>query len=173
MIYSEFTERQYIKETAVKALLGISAGTMIMIIGGVMYKEYSEGNDIRELQFALLLVIVIELLVFLLIFRMPLDIAAGSGGMEISYRPYVRKKKEVSWQEITSWKIRKINAIGDFGGWGYRRSFRGKKTGYIMGSAKGIELQLQHGEVLVISSENVEMLARVCRKYAGEKEIKS
>lgn len=172
MAYPEFSERQYIRETAVKALLGISMGMMILIISALMYKEYSEGRDIREMQMALAFIVVIETLVFFLIFRMPLDTTANSEGIQVRYWPYVRKTRQISWLDIVSWKMRKINALGDFGGWGYRRSFKGKKTGYIMGSAKGLEMQLHNGEILVISTENPEMLAIICRKYAGEKEQK-
>ncbi len=60
------------------------------------------------------------------------------------------KPKVINRSDITSMTIRKLNAFGEFGGWGIRYGFN-KKWGYIWGGDHAIDLMMKDGRRYVIS----------------------
>ena len=173
MSFDDFREKQFISDVSVKVLVLSSAIITIVMVGAIMYKDYQAGKDIRELQQALAIILVVEALVYLLIFRSPLNTRVGKEGIFVSYNPFLLKGKVFPWNEVQSWQVRQVNAMREFGGWGYKMTLKRRKTGLIMGSGKGLEVVLTGGKTWVITTTNPEMLEISMRKYAADKEVKA
>lgn len=60
------------------------------------------------------------------------------------------KPKVINRSDITNMSVRKLNAFGEFGGWGIRYGFN-KKWGYIWGGDHAIDLLMKDGKRYVIS----------------------
>jgi hypothetical protein len=169
-MYQEFSERQTIRDPGLMMII-ISTGLISTgLVAFLTYKEFTEGDNMTESMVALTVVILVQVLVFLLIFRSPMDTLGGQEGFQFRYRPFQWNWRHLAWADIQSWQIRKVEPFREFGGWGYRRALFKKKTGLITGSGKGIELVLQNGYTWVLTTQNPEMLAVLCRKYAANKE---
>ncbi len=63
----------------------------------------------------------------------------------VQFRP-----KVISRADVVSMTVRKLNAFGEFGGWGIRYGFN-KKWGYVWGGEHAIDLQMKDGKRIVIS----------------------
>jgi len=60
------------------------------------------------------------------------------------------KPKVILRSDVESMTVRKLNAFGEFGGWGIRYGFN-KKWGYIWGGDHAIDLKMKDGKRYVIS----------------------
>ncbi len=170
MGFDDFREKQFITDLSIKVLVLSSAIITVIMVGALMYKDYEAGNDIKELQAAMAIILTVEALVYLLIFRTALHSRIGREGVFLRYVPFLLRNKIFRWEEIEHWTIRPVSAMRDFGGWGYKVTWKGKKTGLIMDSGKGLEIKLHSGKTWVVTTGNPEMLEISMRKYAAEKE---
>jgi hypothetical protein len=65
------------------------------------------------------------------------------------------------WHDIKSVTEETVNPLGDFGGWGYRFSFKGMR-GIIMGNGHAVKIELKSGKQFVLTtSRKVELLRSV------------
>ena len=168
----EYSEKHYINDLGIKMLFLISAFTVFSILIFTIASEYKAGSDeTSELIIVAIIAMVIEVLVFLLIFKTPLQIQIDSIGIHYKYRPFIWNEKTLTYSEITQWKNRKISPFGEFNGWGYRKSVRKKMTGLVLKDGHGFEFLKRDNTSLVITSKNAEMMAIAIRKFASEKEI--
>lgn len=101
---------------------------------------------------ALLIILGILLLVGILLSSMKQVILIDSNGVSYKQSPFHRKFQVIPWADIQDWKVTKINALGDFGGWGIR--ITSKKKGYIMEGEYGLELQTGAKKLTVLSVKN-------------------
>jgi len=173
MTYYSYKEKQYIKDLGIKVLVLSSAIVTFLLVAGLMYKDYEAGKDLTEYWLSLGIIAVVEIGVYLLIFKMGMNLEGGSEGIRFSYPPFLIKPKEISWSMIETWQIRQIKPFKEFGGWGYKFSFKGKKTGLVLKEGDGIEILLKSGKTWVITINNAEMLRSLLRKHIPEKEVKS
>jgi hypothetical protein len=65
------------------------------------------------------------------------------------------------WHDIKSVTEETVNPLGDFGGWGYRFTFKGKR-GIIMGNGQAVKIELKSGKLFVLTTDRkAEMLRSV------------
>ena len=101
---------------------------------------------------ALLICGVTTLLVGFLLFSMRQTIRIDEQGVHYQQKPFHRKFYTIPWTDIQNWKVVKINAFGDFGGWGIRKTM--KKNGYIIEGEFGLELKTSAKRLTVLSVKN-------------------
>ena len=65
------------------------------------------------------------------------------------------------------------NPIMDFGGWGYRVSWKGKGTALNVKGNKGIELILKNGKKITIGTQKPEEAMHAINSYFQASETKS
>ncbi len=168
----EYSEKHYINDLGIKMLFLISAFTVFSLLIFTIASEYKAGSDeTTELIIVSIIAMVIEVLVFLLIFKTPLQIQIDSIGIHYKYRPFIWNEKTLTYPEITQWKKRKVSPFGEFYGWGYRKNDHKKITGLVLKDGQGFEFFKSDGSKLIMTSENAEMMAIAIRKFASEKEI--
>lgn len=69
------------------------------------------------------------------------------------------KPKVINRSDVTSMTVRKLNAFGEFGGWGIRYGFN-KKWGYIWGGSSALDLHMKDGKRIVISIVDADALSQ-------------
>lgn len=87
-----------------------------------------------------------------LFYLMQQTIRIDANGIHFKQLMIHRKYRTIAWTDIKDWKITKMNALGDFGGWGYRVT--GKKWGYIIEGDFGLELETDAKKITVLSIKN-------------------
>jgi len=73
-------------------------------------------------------------------------------GIEVYFFPFNFYRKRVQWSDIQSIEVRKYNPIGEFGGWGLRRGWKG--LAFSARGNMGLQLTLETGKVLLIGTQN-------------------
>lgn len=77
----------------------------------------------------------------------------------ISYKyfPYHFKFYSIQWNDVLRWELRKYDALGEYGGWGFRRS-RSHGKAYTIRGDWGLQLELKNGKKLLIGIDKKEEL---------------
>lgn len=84
-----------------------------------------------------------------------LRIAVGSDGIQIVYRPFMRRI--IPFSDIQSAVAREYKPLREFGGWGIRSGLGGKRA-YTMSGTHGVELTLTNGKTVLIGTPDPEAL---------------
>lgn len=108
----------------------------------------------KEGQWLLGIGIAVGTLVFTggLLYLMQQTIRIDDKGIHYKQLMIHRTYRTITWSEIKDWKITKMNALGNFGGWGYRVT--SKKWGYIIEGEFGLELNTGAKKLTVLSIKN-------------------
>ncbi|HET8963293.1 MAG TPA: hypothetical protein VFM99_05315 [Chitinophagales bacterium] len=168
----EYSEKHYISDWGIKVVFLVSAFTVFSLLMFTIATEYKAGSDeTTELIIVSIIAMIIEVLVYLLIFNTTLKIRIANEGIHYKYKPFIWNEKLLRYSEITQWKKRKISPLGEFFGWGYRKNNRKKITGLVLKDGQGFEFIKSDGTTLIMTSENAELMAIALRKFASEKEI--
>ncbi|WP_313672883.1 hypothetical protein [Sphingobacterium multivorum] len=73
-------------------------------------------------------------------------------GIEVYFFPFNFYRKRALWTDIRAVEVRKYNPIGEFGGWGLRRGWKGQA--FSARGNMGLQLTLETGKVLLIGTQN-------------------
>ena len=119
--------------------------------------------DGKEGKVALLITGVVLLLTGWLLLSMKQVIRINEHGVSYKQGPFHRKFHQISWGDIQSWKVTKISPFGDFGGWGIRLT--GKKKGYIIEGAYGLELVIKPKKIIVFSVKDKIGVEKAINQY--------
>lgn len=103
----------------------------------------------------------IMVFVVYLFYRLELIVEIKNTELLIHFSPLVKRRIPLS--EIQKCEAREYRPIREFGGWGIRRSWRGKGKAYNVKGKKGVQLELKNGESLLIGSQKAEALAEAIR----------
>ena len=70
-----------------------------------------------------------------------------------SYRPFFKRKKVIEWKDVEKCYVRIYSPIKEYGGWGLRTAFNGKRgKAYNVSGNMGIQLELKSGELILIGT---------------------
>lgn len=105
----------------------------------------------------------VPLLLTILFARSTLTVGIDHDGVSVRFRPFHRRTKRFAWDEIERIAVRKVNPLGEFGGWGIRYGW-GSKTGYVWNGTEGIELALRSGRTIVITVRDPEAVRTAFRE---------
>lgn len=120
-------------------------------------------GEIRESLSALIIIGIVLLLTGILLLTMKQVIRVDANGVNYKQSPFHRKFQHISWGDIQDWKVTKMNAFSDFGGWGIR--ITPKKKGYIMEGAYGLELKTSAKKLIVVSIKDKIMVEKTINQY--------
>ncbi len=91
--------------------------------------------------------LVIIIIVLLLLYSIQLTWCLNPKGFYYRYRPFINKTRHLSFEEIESITLEKINPLRDFGGWGLRYSKKHGKA-YTTQGNHVIRIRLKTGKIL-------------------------
>ena len=141
-----FEERQtFLANRLVQALL-------VVLLGGIV----AWGLWQRGMGGLSLSVLSAPVLVLGLLFAMQLRVVVRPGEVGVHLRPFPRKV--IALDEIVDHAPRTYRPVLEYGGWGLRTGRHG--WAYNVHGNRGVQLQLQNGQRILIGSQRPEELAR-------------
>ena len=137
-----------------------------------MGKSFIEIQKIRQIWVIILMLLVNALAIYyfafesilivvfvdLLLVFFQLKTKINEKGISYQLFPFHLKEKIFIWDEIAEANIRKYSPILEYGGWGYRYSFKYGKAYNISGNM-GLQLVLKNGKKILIGTNKPEELA--------------
>lgn len=107
-------------------------------------------------------VLILMIGLFLLFFKMRLQIEIRDGGLRFRYPPLASNWKMISKEEIERFEVRTYRPVAEYGGWGIKGSSR--KRAYNVSGNVGLELVLKNGRKVLFGTQKSQAI-----KYAMEK----
>lgn len=128
-------------------------GLMLLVNALAIYYFAFDSNDF--VAFAPILTV---LLVDLILVFIQLKTNINEKGIYYQLFPFQLKEKKIYWNEIAELNIRKYSPIWEYGGWGYRNSFKYGKAFNISGNI-GLQIILKNGKKILIGTNKPEVLS--------------
>lgn len=156
-----FEEKQiFYKNPFMLVAIGV---TLIVLIS----QQLSSGNnfllDINNYTSTILILVMAWLLFIQLKTRI------DEKGIHVTFFPFIWKRKTFTWEDIYSAKAIKYSPLGDYGGWGYRISFKGKGRAYNIHGNKGINIVLKDGKIRLIGTQKMDEANSCIAQYLPKK----
>ncbi len=165
---AEFYEEQQFRQPWVwLLLLIITVGLAIMFVQGIYIQLYlgQPWGDRPMSDIALLTSATLSFLITagiaLLFYKLRLITIIDPEGIHIQFFPF--RRRNISFESITSCKARTYRPIREYGGWGIRFSRKGRA--YNVSGNRGVQLELTESMPLLIGSQKSEQLAIVINKH--------
>lgn len=145
-----FTEQQsFIKSWWPLLIPGLLIG-----VGVPVFVGFEKGFERPELWAGSAVVLFVWALLFLLKLKTRVD----ENGVSVTFIPLMRKPKTILWKDVSSAKVKEYDALGEYGGWGYRKGWKKAKRAYNISGSKGLELTLNDGSIIMVGTKNAEPL---------------
>lgn len=109
------------------------------------------------------------ILVNIIIFGAKLEIEVKDNSVYYKYFPFVWNWKYIHKDNINSYEMKRLNALKDFGGYGYRKNFFKNSTGLIVKGQYGLELTLHDGHTWLIGTQKPEALKKAMSEIMDRK----
>jgi len=84
-----------------------------------------------------------------------LKTSATEKGLYYRYMPFQFKTHEISWDKVDSAYVREYRPVKEYGGWGFRGSFKRGKAINLKGDV-GVQLVFKDGKRLLIGTQKPE-----------------
>ncbi|MBA3985881.1 MAG: hypothetical protein H0X63_04750 [Flavobacteriales bacterium] len=149
-----FTEEQKFNQIWLKILLVfILVFTCIPLI---IFINLEDAETNKEVFWILVFTNVLFVCLFLfLVAVLKLQTRIDNHGIHYGFYPIRKTLKTIPWREIKTSEVVTYSPLGDYGGWGYRISFRKGRALNVKGN-KGIKIELQNNKKLLIGTQKPE-----------------
>lgn len=152
-----FEEEQKFRQYWILILLVMMAIPYLWFIYHVffthVFREFSPAEK------AILLSVSIVLIFFFYIYIcMHLDTSADETAFYYRFFPFQIKMKKIMWKDTQKVYIRDYRPIKEYGGWGIRETFNGKKAYNVMGNS-GLQILTTNGKSILFGTQKKEELA--------------
>jgi hypothetical protein len=91
-------------------------------------------------------------------------------GIHFRYPPFILKWRMISKDEIERFTVGKYSPVGEYGGWGVRRSFGKYGRAYNVKGNQGLRLYMKNGKVLLLGTQRSQALTFAMQKLMSPKE---
>ncbi len=150
-----FTDVQKAPPILLKTIIGIAAISTLFCAGIVVLFQIDDANQHPSAWGAVVGLALLHVVLVVLFANSILTVRLSSDGVHLRFRPFQRKGRTISWTDVDRIVVRKVNAFGEFGGWGIRWNLY-RSTGYVWNSKTGIELFLRSGKRVVVTIADIE-----------------
>lgn len=163
MPYGTFEEKQRFNQIWLwTILIGIST----IILYQVSFSLIRQNEDTPLSTTSILTVLgpilfVIGLLA--LFFYARLSTRISNNDIQITFRPFFGKPKVIKWIDIEAVKVRKYNALLEYGGWGIRFGWKGRA--YNTSGNMGMQILMKSGKKILIGTHKPKELDAFLKKY--------
>lgn len=158
-----FKEEQRFTQTWLIVLLVVSIITPLAIITQEYLKENTKMTTYQFIGTISLILISVGL-----IFFFKLTTRIDEKGIYYQFIPFHFKFKIIQWNEIENAFVRTYDAIGEYGGWGFKGVFfwrKSKGTCINVSGDIGIQLVLKNGKKLLIGTKKKQEAINVLKTY--------
>ncbi len=101
--------------------------------------------------------LVIIFIANLILIALKLNTKINKQGIYFQLFPFQFKYNEISWNDVLTIEVRKYKPIREYGGWGYRFSFKNGKAYNISGNM-GLQIVLKNGDKILIGTQKPDEL---------------
>ncbi|MCT4623404.1 MAG: hypothetical protein N4A46_07250 [Schleiferiaceae bacterium] len=157
---SVFFEKQRLAATSMKWLYIVTT----IISSTVMFYVLLEEGDKTELFITLGIFFPVMIGTYVLVFQMPALTRVTQRGIEYKYKPWIWNWKVLAWNDIEKVEIVNIDPLGDYGGWGYRFTWKGDR-GIVLGSSKALKFTKKSGKHLALTTERKEEFKKAVERF--------
>lgn len=145
-----FKEEQKFRQPWVWVIILVSAGAWIYSVITSFIKDNSEGLSDDAL--IVLAMGIIPLVLIYMFFSIKLLTSVDQDGIHYRFTILQRNFKTINPEDIAHYKIRKYNAITEYGGYGIRLG-RGKRgSAYNVGGNKGMQFEFKSGKKFLLGT---------------------
>lgn len=146
-------------------IIGLSFA--FIVVGGSLYKSWPEiATGTTSEQIGALSGLIIIALVSVLFIFLKLKTRIDEIGVHYKFHPFHLNYKTITWDLISVCNIRNYNAITEYGGWGMKFSFFGKKgKSFTTKGDIGLQIELKNGKKILIGTQKKEELKRTLETY--------
>ncbi len=164
-----FKEEQHFNQWWLKLVMYLSVvvalgplyyGTIVQLTTGVPWGDKPASNT-----FLLLIDLFVTLLMagsLWLVFGSKLVTEIQGDGIHVRFKPFLRKEKVITPEQIERFEVMKYSPVTDYGGWGIKSGRKGKVIN-ISGN-KGLLLVFKNGKKLMIGTQRPEAIKRAMNK---------
>ncbi len=138
-------------------LLVVLAST-VLGIGFSLYALYQQvilekqvGNDPAPIAVLSLLIVFLPFFLWFYL-RLKLEVWIDNLGIHYRFFPLIYKERIISFTEIKKYEIRKYSPLGNYGGWGIKRSLRWGRAYNVSGNI-GLQLYLKNGKKVLFGTQ--------------------
>lgn len=153
-----FKETQKFGLWLVLLLIFTSGLPMLLILGIGIYKQIFKGEPFGNNPMSdngLLITFSVSVLLFLVLIllftKARLYTEINRSVIRFRFFPFHIYIREISWELVEKFEVKKYDPIRDYGGWGIR--FRKNRKAYIVSGNNGLELQLKSGKTILIGTQ--------------------
>jgi len=171
-----FEERQKFDQWWLKLII---IGAVLAAVGPMFYGTIKQvatgipwGDDPMSTTGLIIMDFVTTLImtvVVLLIFKTRLITVIKRDGIHIRFKPFLYKERLITPDTIEKYEIRTYSSIKDYGGWGVRKSRRGKGIAYNVSGNIGLQLVLKNRRKILIGTQRPEAIKRAMNKLMEKK----
>jgi hypothetical protein len=149
-------------------IIGLS---MVLIVVGIStyngWEQIPAGNIGEKI--GILSSFIITALIVLLFVFLKLKTRIDEKGIYYQFHPFQFSLKLIPWFSISKCYIREYNAITEYGGWGMKFSFFGKKgKSYTTKGNIGLQIELKTGKKILIGTQNKEAMQQTLDTYKSK-----
>ncbi|MET6991839.1 DUF6141 family protein [Sediminicola arcticus] len=149
--------------------LGLLAFLLFSLYQWFIAKD-AVGNVPPDDSIGQLVVIFVLVLTILLLFLIQLKTEIDERGVHYRFIPFHFKNKTITWGDIKECYVRTYSPIMEYGGWGYRLTFKNGKAFNVSGN-EGIQLVLKSGKKILIGTQKESEAMVVITKYKKNERI--
>ncbi len=157
----QFEEQQYFRQPWMWAILLFVVLTPIVAV--VMAGSSGTAEASRALYLTLPLVLLGDLLLLLVFWKMNLCTRVDHDGLSVQFFPFHWKPKRIPLEKVKSFAAVQYSPLRDYGGWGIKYGRKGKA--YNVSGNRGVRLEFEQGKPLLVGSQQPELLARAIQQY--------
>jgi hypothetical protein len=158
-----FTETQKFRQWWVWLIvIGVNGILLFGVYKQIILREPFGDNPLSDN--ALIVSIVITFLITILVLILRLETIISRAGIHVRFFPFHRQFKSYPWNSITRFYIRKYAAISEYGGWGVRIIGHNKGNALNVSGNKGLQLEFESGEKLLIGTHKPEEILAAVNK---------
>ena len=105
------------------------------------------------------------ILISVLLMLIKLKTRIDEEGIHVQFFPFHLSTKTFPWNDIYSAQATTYNPIGDYGGWGYRVSFRKKGKAFTISGNLGIKIVTGDGKIRMIGTKKADEANRIIQQF--------
>ncbi len=156
-----FVEKQGVKQWWVHSII------LLCIIGLAVQLFYQDNSNFNE-TLVLLGILIFNLLILVLLFKIELRTRVDSTGIQASIYPFPFYRKKYTWSQIEKVYVRKYSAVTEYGGWGVRQL--GEAKAYNVSGNYGIQIVTKEKKKFLIGTQNPQEAEGVLKRYLEKKQ---
>jgi hypothetical protein len=150
----QYEEKQHLKLWWLYVLLGVET----IIVSSILFLHHGlTFNALKAAYFLPVFAILLPYLIVYLVNQNAFTFCINEKEISYHYWPFA-KRKTIAWEEIDQAYLRKYDALGEYGGWGFRYQlwFKWKDKAYIFNDGQtGLQLHLKNGTKILFSTQNL------------------